>query len=521
MTTTYDPGDVFPYQDGIDPTSNNGTPVGYDLSQLLSESMRARAPWMSMAVVASNVLYQYVEQNRIALELSRNPANLSRVLKIATLKMLGLDWSSDYVSDDAYDRLLYTVSLYEQNHGPADFISYIGYALGFSMEMVDLWTSDYLSFGPGPQYPNIFQYAPGQPIPASGVSYPTSHVGLLYEQYAPSAPTENDLLAMEQVFYKIAPVNLVLEFIGSVVTASVGVLYMCALPREISYDEAIVEFEPEVVLSYSDVAWEETLDSATCLPLYPDSMVPVQTGAFALDTGSESLVLQSNTISWGAGASFDYSGLTVTGGYDVPGTLPSPSAGGSLAPYYANSPSFVNFDGMEGLLVERSVTLLMNGSGDPLCSNWALNGVSVQPTFTRYDGAQGYTVTSLLSSGTVTSPFLTSGTDCVVFTFRPGTTTAVTISRGADSITAAFPSKTLSVTSGITSYGMYAVGGGFYVLWAVITGTEITMYPSSGTGSLDWLDLQVVQGAAGGGLVDFGRDRDFTDVQAAAAAQRQ
>lgn len=483
MTDTLDPGGNFPVQDGVTQVTSTNTPVGFDLVQLLSESMRSRPAWLSMAQVTSNVLYQYFEQQRIALELSRDPKHLSRVLKIATLKMLGLDWQSDYVSDDAYDRLLESVSLYMQSHGTNDFVNYIGYALGFQIEMAPLWSQDYNTFVPGPQSNNIFNSPPGP-------WYPTSHVALLYEEYADNLPTADDLTALQDVFYRIAPIHLVLQAIGTIVTSTIGPLYACVLPREIEIEEAICEYVPEVSLSYNQNTWEETVDIAVCQPLYPNREIDATVAAFAIDSGFDGAQAYSTGVGWSTGMSLQYSGLTVVGGYDVPSThnsLLSLSLPFNIDWGYASG---------EGLLMQRSLTQLLSSSGDPLSSNWGLYGVNVVRTFTRYDGDLGCTVTNLYEDGTVVSSVIATGTDCVMFAFRPGTSGAVMLSRGNDSIMLTIDTMALTPSEFVTNYGVYPIGAGFYVLWAVMTGSFVTVTPCvDGFGSIDWLDCQVLQGS--------------------------
>ena len=217
----YDLGGVFPTNDGIDPVTTDGTVPGYDLTQLLSDTMRVRPPWLALATVASQVLYERVENYRISFEASRDSNFIGRTLRILLLSMAGLRWNSDIITDDAYQRLVDNISLYNQSHGDSDFVLFIGYCLGFEIEMVTLWTTNYLNFVVGPQVDSIFDDPPGP-------WYPTSHVGLLYEEYAPNAPTPSQQDALVGIFYSVAPIHLVLEFIGTVVDLMVGPLVFAA-----------------------------------------------------------------------------------------------------------------------------------------------------------------------------------------------------------------------------------------------------------------------------------------------------
>jgi len=315
MTNIIDPGGNFPVNDGIESVTATGTPPGYNLVDLLSDSMRRRPPWMSMAQVTSQVFYNYIEQQRIALGLSRNPENISRVLKIATLKMMGLDWNSDIVDDDAYDRLLNTVSLYLQNHGTSDFVAYIGYALGFSIEMVTLWTQDYKNWVPGPKHPAVFDEPPG-------LWYPTSHVGLLYEYYASNAPTEAELVAFSNIFYQIAPIHVVLEFIATVVTGYIGPLYLGEQNYETEINTAIAEYTPRTIIYVEEKPFERTIDIAHCQPYAPIREIVENCIVYPVETGIDSTIAALNGVDWSYGRGLKYSGLSVSGGYIVYSTLP-------------------------------------------------------------------------------------------------------------------------------------------------------------------------------------------------------
>ena len=313
--SNFDTSGIFPIQDDVEPVTTSGTPINYDLTQLLSDSMRKRPPWMSMAQVTSQVFYKYVEQQRIALGLSRNPENISRVLKIATLKMMGLEWNSDIITDDAYDRLLNTVSLYLQNHGTSDFVAYVGYALGFSLDMITLWTQDYKHWSPGPKHPAVFDHPPGP-------WYPTSHVGLLYEYYAKNAPSEEDLVAFTNIFYQIAPIHVVLEFIATEITGYIGPLYLGEQNYETSIDTAIAEYIPRISLVIGEVPFEKSIEIALCQPFAPDREIITKCIVYPVESGIESSVAAINGVDWSYGRGLNYSGLAITGGYIVYSSLP-------------------------------------------------------------------------------------------------------------------------------------------------------------------------------------------------------
>jgi hypothetical protein len=499
MVDLTDPGGNFPVQDGIVVKPSPGVPVGYDLTQVLSDSMRSRPPWIAMATAMSGVFFNQVEQQRLALEMSRDHKVLGRQLKITTLKMMGLELNSDFVSDDAYDRLLSTVSVYLSAHGSNDFVAYIGYCLGFAMEMNTLWTHDYLSFLPGPgTNPSLFDYPYGEAPPDSaGIWYPTSHVALLYEEFAPNAPNANDITEFEDIFYRIAPIHLVLAYIGTVVTGYIGPLYMGVQQFEVSIDEAIAELAPTGLLYYQSQTYERSVDFATCAPLYPNRTIPGGFAVIPVDTGIDGAIALPNGVYWKPTITLINSGLGINSGYDVPSTNPINNAWTLTYSQDGNINWGMFQESNYGVLIEKTLTLLLNSSGDPSSSSWVQSGIILTDTFTRYDTNQGYTVSTIYAGGSVTSANPPAGTDCVVLTFRPKNTTNVVFTRGVDSVSIDIASMTISVTTGVVSSGIYPIGSGFYVAWAVMTGDVVSVYPGgiTGSGAIDWLDFQIIQGA--------------------------
>jgi len=170
--------------------------------------------------------------------------------------------------------------------------------------------------------------------------------------------------------------------------------------------------------------------------------------------------------------------------------------------YVSNPPDagwgyYDGIGGLQGLLIQRNLTLLLSASSEPIYSNWLSAGINIQVTYIRYDQKPGYTITTIYNGGFISSGNTPYGTDCVIFLFRPSpSTTSITMQRGEDSITVDFPSNAVMATSKITNYGFNAIGDGFFMLWATMTGTSVKVYPggTTGIGSVDWLQLQILKG---------------------------
>ena len=232
-----DPNGVYPTLDGIGPVTPPDVPPGFDLITILSESMVVRPQWRDLAAAASRIVYEYVERTRLALQMAREPFVLARTLKIATLRMIGLDWSSTLLSDADLDRTLIEAAEFFQTNGPQHFARYMGYALGVPMQLIPLWTEDYAAFTPGPSLS-----ANGLIVDPGGTSYPTSHVDLLYELFS-TRGGEIDAYQddIRLLFDDVAPIHLVLNWIVAQISLSVHTLYLSILLFDDGDDTVLVD----------------------------------------------------------------------------------------------------------------------------------------------------------------------------------------------------------------------------------------------------------------------------------------
>ena len=504
MTSSYDPGGLFSIGDGIGPQTTPGTPPGFDLVEILSESMRSRPVWRDMAHVTSNVLYKYVESMRIALEMSREPDNLARVLKIVTLKMLGLDWNSSNLTDEAYNRLIRSISLYNSGHGPADFVGYIGYALGIPLDMLTLWTTDYGSFHPGPPMigDTIFD------TDRQGVWYPTSHVGLLYEEFAPGA-SSLDLDALRIIFYKMAPINIVLEWIASEVTLRIGPLVMALGIFET--EEATVQVGTDtpciVDLRLAIFEGDETQD-IILIPEHPQTSIPVSFSVIPFESGEDTVVTAKFGIDWLRGNSLIR-----------PDSLPSALVVNSV------NEGVITGDGA------GAVTLTMQPVVDwrpPW--NQSIYGGLVRPHRLEYayytnvpqpwTGGTIATAIREFSDGTpcplvsapaatpftvVTTSLLPAGTHVVTWIVHPelnddSSHPILSLTRGMQTVTWDTAGTTITSSPPGISCGLLPIGTtGFYMMWAYLTGTAIIASTQGGSssypGKVSWYNLTVENAA--------------------------
>lgn len=474
--------------DGITPLAPPGVPLGFDLTQLLSESFRSRAAWDDLARVASRVLYEYFDRHRIALELSRSPENISRVIKIATLKMLGLDWRSDNLSDEDYDRLIATISEYQQNHGPQDFVRYIGFALGVPMELIPLWTRDYGTFVPGPDFKLT-------PIWKGGTWYPTSHVGLLYEEFAENADKVEEE-EIRNVFYKMAPIHLVLDWIASEVTLRVGPLYMSLATYESSEDTAIVDDKP-LTLLIETLPFESGEDTLLLFPDAPVRNIGIDVMAAGSMVGEDRLVTKRPGIDWDPLIPFESGGIVASLSGE---SLLSTDTDGTMSIILEPAPLWRgwNFEQYGALANPLRLGYVAN-SGNPLAPTWLRDHDTVFG-LTTYKKTPLYTLT-VTNQSPIQTLDVPQGTNVVTWAFQKiSGSKFVALVRGTQRIAIDMTTLQIYPTGGVTKYGIKSHGSNFYTVWAVMTGSNVTAYPAWGNfaigeanaaGVIAWYNLQV------------------------------
>lgn len=462
-------------RDGVELPSTDGVPPGFDLTQLLSGSMRSRPVWNDMARVASRVLYDYVEKTRIAMRLGREPQHLSRVLKIVALKMLGIDWRSDKLTDDDYDRVLEAVTLYQQNHGPQDFVSFMGYALGVPLDMMKLWTKDYAHLRLGPDWHEgvVYGTPDGTGLDKKGPWYPTSHVAILYEEFAANVD-KIDEQALTDLFYRMAPIHLVLEFIASEVTLRIPLL-MSIKFFEKSEDTIIARSGPRMPLYLMEAHFEKSEDTILTNPPNANRELPVAIVAACQDVGTEFVFTRKPGTVWSSGEDFGSSGVLLST-TDV--QVPSKSGSGAVQ-VGLGSPKFVDFAGNTGLLINAGrYSSIING-GNPELPGWARSaGFGV--------GAQGLTAglvsvdVSITNQGFVETVGLENGTHATRWTLRRVSgASCCALVRGSS--TFVFDLSSGTVVQGDSSCDVEDWGGGWYSIIAVTTGGQIRFYPAWGS----------------------------------------
>jgi hypothetical protein len=191
----------------------------FDLSYLLPKSFLDDDFWADLLTSLAAVLDDQAHAPLAAMSHIRIPEAQGRIYKALHAKMMGYDIKDDVMTDAGYDRLNNNLGGYLYEQGGDSFIYFLGYVLGMKLALVRLWTKDYVNF-----YPS---HGVEKTVFEGGDWYPTTHVGVIYDtndNVSTTLPATEDELV--ELFYKHAPVDLVLKWIAANTTILLGTLYM-------------------------------------------------------------------------------------------------------------------------------------------------------------------------------------------------------------------------------------------------------------------------------------------------------
>jgi hypothetical protein len=207
---------LFPFPYDGNPVTDPLYPADFDISYLLPQVFRTEEFWSDLLTSTAAILDEFVHAPLAAMANIRIPEAQSRIYKALNANMMGFEIKDSLMTDDGYDRLNNNVGNYLYEQGKDNFVCFLGYILGIKLSLVRLWTEDYVNF----------LSSPGKTVFEGGSWYPTTHVGLIYD----SNPNTNQPLPTEQelteLFYKHAPIDLVLKWIGLSTTIMMTPLYI-------------------------------------------------------------------------------------------------------------------------------------------------------------------------------------------------------------------------------------------------------------------------------------------------------
>ena len=477
--TLYVPDDLFPVDDGIGLEVIDGVDPRYDLRRWMDPTMRNRPQWEDFGIAASTVLWELFEKHRIALKLAWTPQNCARVFKILALKLLGLDYRSDALTDDDYDRLVDTISLYNASKGPPHFVRYMGFMRGVGLEMQELWTENYRDFSmaPGIGWKTVIDDR------VNGTWYPTPHVGILYDRYL--NPMGVDEVELRGLFYKMAPIHLVLEWIAGNITVSVGTLWMVTNSLARKDVTLQVEWAPKASLYLSAEAYARTDVTTETWPDLPFVRVPATASVAGISVSRDDARVATGSASWCAGAD-DPAQLT---SYDDPDvTARWRDAYGDWR--WGTPPVLLGYDAGGVRLGSKLLPERLNWVKEarfPGAHPWSFGGGAVLagPGAKSPSGATSMAVRAQVNqsfSSSLGLPVGSTQAGAVQWLVKPDaeSTRRFAIVRGPSEY-AVFDPATASVaehvTSGVAAHGVEVLAGGFLLAWACLVGGDVELVP--------------------------------------------
>lgn len=129
-----------------------------------------------------------------------------RAILVQQANLLGMKLqNAGVVDDDSYQAITRFVGQYWFGKGTQAFIDFINYCLSSDLQVVPMWTQDYVNF--------VHEGNPaiGTPVWEGGAWYPTTHVVII----AKGGLQQLDILTLQSFFYEIANYNLVLQAIDA------------------------------------------------------------------------------------------------------------------------------------------------------------------------------------------------------------------------------------------------------------------------------------------------------------------
>lgn len=179
-----------------------------DYRKTMPNSFNDVDAWANLAISASEIFTRNVVSPRNQLLRIRNPQGLERPYMVDTARMLGLNFFKDKLKDSDFDRIGRYIAKYYPEKGTPTFGNLLSFIKNTRIDIAQLWTRDFSRFLhledlTTHHYRTIYD-------DPSGPFYPTSHVSLAYDAEKFPVDNEHDL---EELFYKIAPIHLVLKYI--------------------------------------------------------------------------------------------------------------------------------------------------------------------------------------------------------------------------------------------------------------------------------------------------------------------
>lgn len=178
--------------------------------------------WADLFDAISEVFAKNIYKNIELLRYIRDPSKQDKLVNIQQAKFLGFNYNSDKFTDDEYANIVYFLNYYNRKvKGTYDFINFLGWVKNAKFKLVQLWARGKYNYSDDPEVKDPFEqenYYIHQNSIVDGTGnqewYPTSHVDLTYN----GESFDIDESDVWYLFYKCAPIHLVLRSIAAVIT---------------------------------------------------------------------------------------------------------------------------------------------------------------------------------------------------------------------------------------------------------------------------------------------------------------
>lgn len=198
--------------------------------EILVPRLREDEAWSDMFKATSKVfaenIYRFVDD----LRLIRDPDRQSKSVNIQQAEFLGFKYKSDIFTKEEYANLVRFLNIYNKKaKGTLDFISFIGWIKNAKFKAYQLWAKGKKNYSDNPDTEDPFERETPYILKNSKVHgtgrkewYPTSHVDLEYD----ARLFDIDERDIWYLFYKCAPIQLVMRSISAVFTADPYELFL-------------------------------------------------------------------------------------------------------------------------------------------------------------------------------------------------------------------------------------------------------------------------------------------------------
>ena len=194
-----------------------------DWKTVLIPRLRETEAWSDLfdaiSEVFANNIYKYIDLLRYI----RDPSKQDKMTNIMQAEFLGFKYNSDKFTDEEYANIVYFLNYYNRKvKGTYDFINFLGWVKNAKFKLVQLWAQGEYNYSDDPLVRDPFQqegWATARNSLVDGTGnekwYPTSHVDLTYN----GEDFHIDESDVWYLFYKCAPIHLVLRAVAAVITA--------------------------------------------------------------------------------------------------------------------------------------------------------------------------------------------------------------------------------------------------------------------------------------------------------------